>query len=124
MPNYLAVCLSRNLSCYLPGSCFLTGKGLPQKVCCLGAVLASWEATLSLGRGLLACLPTWGETKLLPTWELLPSWERPSLERVLLGGLCWPPGKQHCTREVGCLLACKELAITLLDCEVSQVIFL
>ena len=55
-----------------------------------GAALASWEATLSLGRGLFACLPAclpaWEETKLLPAWELLPSWERPSLEGVLLGG--------------------------------------
>ena len=48
----------------------------------LGAVLASWEAVLSWGRVLSAC----AETKLLFAWELLPSWEGPSLEGVLLGG--------------------------------------
>ena len=88
-----------------------------------GATLATWEAALSLGRGLLACLPAWKETKLLPAWGLLPSWERPSLEEVLLEGaalvsleavLSWGRG----------VPACEELAITLVDCEVSQLYFL
>ena len=87
----------------------------PERSAVRGAVLASWDVTLSLGRGLHACLLAWEETKLLPAWELLPSWERPSLEGVLLGGL-------HCPRE-GCMYACKELAITIVDFEVTQVIF-
>ena len=91
-----------------------------------GAMLASWEAALSLGRGLPACLIALEETKLLPAWELLPSWEWPFLEGVLLGRPHWLPGKPHCPGEGGCLPACKELAITLVALVawgVSQVIF-
>ena len=80
-----------------------------------GAPLASWEATLTLGRG---CLPAWEETKLLPAWVLLPSWEWPSLEGVLLGGHAGFLGKR--------VPACEELAMTLIALvawEVSQVIF-
>ena len=66
----------------------------------LEEALAAWEVVLSLGRGpklflgggfpgriavacLPACLPAY-EAKLLPAWELLPSWERPPWEGVLL----------------------------------------
>ena len=73
-----------------------------------GISLSTWEA-LSLDEHLAAwvgtkLLPAWEETKLLLDWGLLPSWEVPSLERVLLldvlasweAVLSWgllPPGK-------------------------------
>ena len=72
-----------------------------------GVALFSWEA-LSLAECLTACLPAWVETKLLPPWELFPSWEWPSLEGVLLGGQCWLPGKPHCPQEGGYLPAWEE----------------
>ena len=127
--SWEALCLIEHLTtwgeAWLARETLLSNWGVPL------SVWKAWEA-LSLVEHLTACLPdwvetklvpAWGETKLLPDWGLFPSWERPSLEGMLIGGVHWLPGKLCCPGEGWCLPACKDLAITLVDCKVSQVIF-
>ena len=108
----------------LPGNCYLPEKAFPGESAIRGNCASFLGSSTVPGKG--GCLPAWVEMKLLPAWELLPCWGRPSLERVLLGGTA--PGLLGSSAVPGkglnaCLPACEELALSLLDCEVFQVIF-
>ena len=79
--DWVPLCLSECLTAWLPQETSLF---------CWGILLSTWEA-LCLVEHLTAwletkLLPAWEETKLLLDWGLLPFWEVPSLERVLLLG--------------------------------------
>ena len=95
--DWKALCLSKCLTTWLLQETALY---------CWGMSLSAWEAweKLSLVEHLTAwvetkLLPAWEETKLLLVWRLLPSWEGPPLDRVLLLGMCWLHGKPCCPRK-------------------------
>ena len=94
--SWVALCLNEHLTTW--GEAWLPRETM---LSYWGVLLSAWEVweALTLVEHLTACLPDWVETKLVPAWEetkllpdwgLLPSWERSSLERVLLWGAPLP----------------------------------